>query len=98
MAQTMISKIALAAQGLYNPKSYTKAEFDLSYIICQFGGQRSANLYAKACSGPHTTSVARHRNVLPLLCSHSAPSLTEMLHNLEILYPDIPESGCDKIV
>ena len=89
--QTMISMIALSAQGLYQPKNYSEAEYELTYLLWKFGGPRVANLYAKACGGPHTTTVSRHRKVPPLLPSHSTPTIHEMTHNLDILYPVVDE-------
>ena len=82
----MISKIVLAAQGMYRPKNYTEAEHELTYQLWKFGGPQVANLYAKACGGPHTSTVACHREVPPLIVSHAAPTKTEMVQNIGILY------------
>ena len=88
--QTMISKIALAAQGTYQPKSYTQVEYQLTYLLWKFGGPRVANLYARACGGPHTNTVAHHCKVPPLVALHVAPTESQMLQNLNILYPNSP--------
>ncbi|KAJ6459302.1 hypothetical protein C8R45DRAFT_942329 [Mycena sanguinolenta] len=93
-----LDKVSRATEGNFNPKSYARAEHQLSYLLWQLGGRAAAELGQRCLGLPSIPSVKRHIATTPLVVSPKAPAKDEMQHNLSISYPTPNPSPPDRSI
>lgn len=80
-----------AAEGIYNPKSFTEEEAMKGLLLWLLGGNRIAGIAHRALGLPSLTTLRDRVIMPPLIPSHLDPTVDEVLLNMDACFESIAE-------
>ena len=89
----IISRISLATQNLYTPRSYEERDFHLAQILWRIGGNRVAKIAQKALGMPSIRTLRRKSTIKNLMISPAYPTVSEVASNIKAIFG---EEGLEK--
>ncbi|KAJ7842124.1 hypothetical protein B0H14DRAFT_3692846 [Mycena olivaceomarginata] len=84
---TATEKIYRASTGAFRDRSYTEIAHQQLYLFLQLGGPAAAELAHRCLGLPSINATKRHIATVPLVASPKAPTMDEMLRNLDVGFP-----------
>ncbi|KAJ7800082.1 hypothetical protein B0H14DRAFT_2387552 [Mycena olivaceomarginata] len=84
---TATEKIYRALTGAFRNHSYTEIAHQQLYLFLQLGGPAAAELAHRCLGLPSINATKRHIATVPLVASPKAPTMDEMLRNLDVGFP-----------
>jgi hypothetical protein len=75
-----------AAEGYYNPKSFTEEEDMKAILMWRLGGNRLAEINHHANNSPSTTYLRTRSTVPPIIPSHNKPTVEQVQTNVKATF------------
>jgi hypothetical protein len=90
-ARGLLASYMAAAEGYYNPKSFTEEEDMKALLLWKLGGNRVAEINHRANNAP-SISYLRTRSTVPLIIpSHKQPTANEVTKNVKATFDGVLE-------
>jgi hypothetical protein len=90
-ARGLLASYMAAAEGYYNPKSFTEEEDMKALLLWKLGGNRVAEINHRANNAP-SISYLRTRSTVPsIVPSHKQPTVDEVRANVEATFDGVLE-------
>ncbi|KZV81456.1 hypothetical protein EXIGLDRAFT_576034, partial [Exidia glandulosa HHB12029] len=83
----ILEMLSLAAQYLYEPKSFTEKEYRLVYVISKYGGASSANILHNSLGLPSSRTALRHSSIAMISISYSYPTAESTAQTIRAMFP-----------
>lgn len=86
-AKGLLEQLKKAATDVYHAKSFSPDEYDLGTLFLRSSGNSVSSLASRALGLPSPETIRRRSHVPTIRISHGYPTLDEIIHNIDIMYP-----------
>jgi hypothetical protein len=87
----LLASYMAAAEGYYNPKSFTEEEDMKALLLWKLGGNRVAEINHQANNAPSILYLRTHSTVPLIVPSHAQPTVDEVKANVEATFDGVLE-------
>ena len=84
-ARGLLTSYIAAAEGYYNPKSFTEEEDMKALLLWKLGGNRVAEINHRANHAPSVSYLRTRSTVPPIVPSHDQPTVSQVTSNVEAM-------------
>lgn len=88
-ARGLLASYMAAAEGYYNPKSYTEEEDMKALLLWKLGGNRVAEINHRANNAPSTSYLRSRSTVPPIVPSPGQPTVEQVKENIRATFDGI---------
>ena len=88
-ARGLLASYMAAAEGYYNPKSYTEEEDMKALLLWKLGGNRVAEINHRANNAPSVSYLRTRSTVPPIVPSHEQPTVDQVTANVEATFDGV---------
>jgi len=88
-APGLLASYMAAAEGYYNPKSFTKEEDLKALLLWKLGGNRVAEINHQANNAPSISYLRTHSTVPPIVPYHERPTTEQVKANVKATFDGI---------
>jgi len=88
-ARGLLASYMAAAEGYYNPKSFTEEEDMKALLLWKLGGNRVAEINHRANHAPSVSYLRTRSTVPPIVPSHEQPTVNQVTANVEATFDGI---------
>ena len=82
-ARGLLASYMAAAEGYYNPKSFTEEEDMKALLLWKLGGNRVAEINHRANLAPSVSYLRTRSTIPPIVPSHDQPTVSQVTLNVE---------------
>src|SRR5271155_4708451 len=101
-ARGLLASYMAAAEGYYNPKSFTEEEDMKALLLCKLGGNRVAEINHRANHAPSVSYLRTRSTVPPIIPSHEQPTVEQVTANVEATFDGVLDvihgENCSKFI
>jgi hypothetical protein len=88
-ARGLLASYMAAAEGYYNPKSFTEEEDMKALLLWKLGGNRVAEINHRANHAPSVSYLRTRSTVPPIVPSHGQPTVIQVTANVEATFEGV---------
>ena len=88
-ARGLLASYMAAAEGYYNPKSFTEEEDMKALLLWKLGGNRVAEINHRANNAPSVSYLRTCSTVPPIVPSHEQPTVNQVTTNVEATFDGV---------
>ena len=88
-ARGLLASYMAAAEGYYNPKSFTEEEDMKALLLWKLGGNRVAEINHQANNAPSISYLRTRSTVPPIVPSHEQPTVNQVTTNVEATFDGV---------
>jgi hypothetical protein len=85
----LLASYIAAAEGYYNPKSFTEEEDMKALLLWKLGGNRVAEINHRANNAPSVSYLRTRSTVPPIIPSHEQPTVEQVTANVEATFDGV---------
>jgi hypothetical protein len=85
----LLASYMAAAEGYYNPKSFTEEEDMKALLLWKLGGNRVAEINHRANHAPSVSYLRTRSTVPPIVPSHKQPTVIQVTANVEATFEGV---------
>ena len=101
-ARGLLVSYLAAADGYYNPKSFTEEEDMKALLLWKLGGNRVAEINHRANNAPSVSYLRTRSTVPPIVPSHEKPTVEQVTGNVEATFEGVLDvihgENCPKFI
>jgi hypothetical protein len=88
-AYGLLASYMAAAEGYYNPKSFTEEEDMKALLLWKLDGNRVAEINHRANNAPSVSYLRTHSTVPPIVPSHEQPTVEQVTANVKATFDGV---------